>query len=183
MDGAAASAGVEAAPAGRGFADGEAGAVKAVELGRAGFVGDDGGDAGGFEAVSDLAGREQQSGGDGDGAEADEAEHGDPPLGDAREHDEDGLAALDAGGAEDVGGLRAQTGELGEGKSLLGAGGGVDAPEREGVGPEFRPAIHHVRREVEMPRHAQIHHDSREFSKTHLIQGHSRTPLTRSASV
>ena len=83
------------------------------------------------------------------GAEADQAEHGDPPLREAREHHEDAVAAFDAGSAEKVGGLAAEGRDLAEGVFMFGPGSGIDPPEGGRIGALLGPLIDDVGGEVE----------------------------------
>lgn len=140
---------IEIQPAGRGLAHEEPKAVVSLELGDALGAGDGGTDFGGLETVFDVALGEQQGGGDGHGAEANEAEHGDPPLGDPREHQEDAVARADSGGVEKVGGFAAEGGQFAEGEAGLVAGILRDPPEGAGVRGGGFPGIENVVGEIE----------------------------------
>ena len=131
-------------------------------------VHDDGGNFGDLQAIGDVFGGEEGRAGDGYGADADEAEHGDPPFGHAGEDDQDAIAATDALGGEECCGFAGEPGHGGEGEFLFMGGGFVGPPERNGVG-EFRaPAFHDVMSEVVVLRHlaeGRCKHDGKDSTR------------------
>ena len=119
-----------------------------LDLGGVLAVGDGHDCLGAVDPVLNVAGGQQGGGGHGQRAELEQADHGDVPLGNARQHDEDAVALLDAELAEGVGeavgeGLQVPEGVVGGFLS-----GGVDGEEGE-LGAVLSPLVDDVEAEVE----------------------------------
>ena len=130
----------------------QADALEAAHLGHAVLVGDDGADAGAAQPVGHVARGQQQRGRHRHRSQPDEAEHGNPPLRHARQHDQHAVPAPDAAGAQKLGRLAAQRGQFPETEFLLRAGRGVDAPKGGSVGALLGPTVNHVGGKVEVER-------------------------------
>ena len=119
-----------------------------LDLGGVLAVGDGHDGLGAVDAVLDVAGCEEGGCGHGEGAELEQADHGDIPLGYSGEHDEDAVALSDAELAEGVGeavGERLQVPESVVGGLLA---GGVDGQEGE-LGAVLSPTVDDIEAEVE----------------------------------
>ncbi len=107
-----------------------------------------------LDAVGEIGRGEHRDAGDGHRAHACGRDHGDLPLGDARQHDDDAIALSQTELGEQVRQAGSGGGDVGVGEALFVAGV-VDGDQREALGV-VGPAIDHVGREVERVGHVPL---------------------------
>jgi len=135
--------------------DQNADALEIAQLWNAFFIRNHGFNARFSKPIGHIARGQEQRCGNRHRPHSDQAEHGNPPLRDTWQHDQNARAAFESRAAQKVSRLATQSGHLSERVLPVSRSGRIHMPKRQRVRADPCPSVHHISGKVKVTRGCQ----------------------------